>query len=42
MDSKKSYLFKDELDGIANKTSITVTYLDSRDQLHWPIVSSIF
>lgn len=34
MDSKKSYVFKDELDEIANNTSIRVTYLDSRDDLH--------
>ena len=37
MDSKKSYLFKDELDGMANKTSISVTYLDSRENLHQEI-----
>ncbi|GIN23307.1 FAD-dependent oxidoreductase [Siminovitchia fordii] len=37
MDSKKSYLFKDELDGIANNTSISVIYLDSRDDLHQEI-----
>src|SRR3954471_24252111 len=30
MDSKKSYLFKDEMEEMANKTSINVTYLDSR------------
>ncbi|XID94565.1 FAD-dependent oxidoreductase [Paenibacillaceae bacterium WGS1546] len=34
MDSRKSYLFKDELDGIANRTSIHVTYLDSKDDLN--------
>jgi ferredoxin-NADP reductase len=34
MDSKKSYIYKDELDRIANNTSISVTYLDSRDDLH--------
>ena len=37
MDSKKSYLFKDELDEIANNTSISVTYLDSREDLHQEI-----
>ena len=37
MDSKKSYLFKDEIDEIANKTSISVTYLDSRENLHQEI-----
>ncbi|MGP4039650.1 FAD-dependent oxidoreductase [Gracilibacillus sp. D59] len=34
MDSETSYLFKDELDHIANSTSINVTYLNSRDDLH--------
>lgn len=33
MDSNKLYLFKDELDNIANKTSISVTYLHSRDHV---------
>lgn len=33
LDSTKSYIFKDELDEIANNTSINVTYLDSRDDL---------
>lgn len=37
MDSKKLYLFKNELDGIANNPSISVTYLDSRDNLHQEI-----
>ena len=37
MDSKKSYLFKDEMDEIANNTSISVTYLDSRENLHQEI-----
>lgn len=37
MDSKKSYLFKDEMDEISNKTSIIVTYLDSRANLHQEI-----
>ncbi len=37
LDSKKSYLFKDEMDEIANKTSISVTYLDSRENLHHEI-----
>lgn len=35
LDSEKSYLFKEELD--ANHTSITITYLDSRDHLHQEI-----
>lgn len=33
LDSKKSYLFKDELDGIASHPSIQVSYLDSRTDL---------
>lgn len=37
MDSKKSYLFKDELDETAGKTSARVTYLDSREDLHQEI-----
>jgi predicted ferric reductase len=37
MDSKKSFIYKDELDKIANNTSISVTYLDSRDDLHQEI-----
>ncbi|MBM7584475.1 ferredoxin-NADP reductase [Bacillus pakistanensis] len=37
IDSKKSYVYKDELDGIANNTSINVTYLDSRNDLHQEI-----
>ena len=37
MDSNKSYLYKDELDEIANNTSIRVTYLDSREDLHQEI-----
>ena len=37
MDSNKSYIYKDELDGIANNTSISVTYLDSRNDLHQEI-----
>ncbi|WP_338464824.1 FAD-dependent oxidoreductase [Shouchella rhizosphaerae] len=37
LDSKKSYLFKDELDAIANRASIHVTYLDSQDSLHQEI-----
>ena len=34
LDSNKSFLFKEELDEIASKTSISVAYLDSRDDLH--------
>ena len=37
MDSKKSYIYKDELDGIANNNSISITYLDSRNDLHQEI-----
>ncbi|MBW8350449.1 FAD-dependent oxidoreductase [Bacillus sp. IITD106] len=37
MDSKKSYTFKDELNRIADNTSISVTYLDSRNDLHQEI-----
>lgn len=37
IDSQKSYLFKNEMDEIANKTSIRVTYLDSRENLHQEI-----
>lgn len=33
LDSKKSYLFKDELDEIAERASIRITYLDSKDEL---------
>jgi len=34
MDSEKSYLYKDELDGIASGTSIRITYVDSRNDLN--------
>lgn len=34
MDSQKLYLFQNELDNIASKTSIRVTYLVTRDDLH--------
>lgn len=37
MDSNKSYIFEDELNEIAEKTSVNVTYLDSRDDLHQEI-----
>lgn len=37
MDSKRSFVYKDELDGIANDTSIDVTYLDSREDFHQEI-----
>ncbi|MFH5780062.1 FAD-dependent oxidoreductase [Heyndrickxia oleronia] len=37
MDSKKSFLFKEELNAIANHPSISVTYLDSRDGLYQEI-----
>ena len=35
--AKSHIYYKDELDGIANNTSINVTYLDSRDDLHQEI-----
>lgn len=41
LDSNQSYIFKDELDEIANHTSINVTYLDSRDDLYQEINKSI-
>lgn len=37
MDSTKSFIYKDELDEMANNTSINVTYLDSRNDLHQEI-----
>jgi ferredoxin-NADP reductase len=37
LDSNKSYIYKNELDRIANNTSINVTYLDSRNDLHQEI-----
>lgn len=37
IDSKKSFIYKDELDAIANNPSISVTYLTSRDDLHQEI-----
>lgn len=37
MDSQKSYLYKDELDGMANKIPVSITYLDSRDDLQQEI-----
>lgn len=37
MDSGKSYLFKDELDAIADKTPVEVAYLDARDDLRQEI-----
>ncbi|NYF26073.1 FAD-dependent oxidoreductase [Sporosarcina sp. JAI121] len=37
LDSNRSFIFKDELDGIADNTSVEVTYLDSRDELHQEI-----
>mgnify|MGYP001177950543 CR=1 FL=1 len=37
MDSKKSYIFKNELDEMANDNTIRVTYLDSQDDLHQAI-----
>ncbi|GAA0358538.1 FAD-dependent oxidoreductase [Bacillus horti] len=37
MDGKKSYIYKDELDEMANNTSISVTYLDSSHDLNQEI-----
>jgi ferredoxin-NADP reductase len=37
LDSNKSFIAKDELDKIANNTTITVTYLDSKNDLHQEI-----
>jgi ferredoxin-NADP reductase len=37
LDGKKSYIYKNELDEIANNTSLSVTYLESRDDLHQEI-----
>lgn len=37
LDSNKSYLFQDELDRAASKTSVGVTYLDSREDLQQEI-----
>src|SRR4051812_8842826 len=37
LDSKKTYLYKDELDRIADNISISITYLDSKDNLHQEI-----
>lgn len=41
LESKKSYIFKDELDAIANNTSISVAYLESRDDLHQEIAKIV-
>ncbi|MUG47679.1 FAD-dependent oxidoreductase [Paenibacillus woosongensis] len=37
MNGNREYLFKGELDEMANRTSISLTYLDSRDELHQEI-----
>ncbi|WP_075619173.1 FAD-dependent oxidoreductase [Paenisporosarcina indica] len=37
IDSNKSFIYKEELDAIANNPSISVTYLDSRDDLYQEI-----
>src|SRR5690606_1519121 len=34
LDSRKSYIFQDELDEIADHISMNITYLDSRDELY--------
>lgn len=41
LDSQQSYLFRDELDDLANKTSISITYLHERDDLHQEIAKFI-
>ncbi len=41
LDSKKLYLYKDELDAIANNTSISITYLESRDDSHQEIAKFV-
>lgn len=41
MDSNKEHLFKDQLDGIANNTSISVNYFDTRNDLHQEIENLI-
>lgn len=41
MDSNKEHLFKDQLDGIANNTSISVNYFDTRNDLHQAIENLI-
>ncbi|MBD8499511.1 FAD-dependent oxidoreductase [Paenibacillus arenosi] len=37
LDSSQSFIYKNELDELASRTSIRVTYLDSRDDLHQEI-----
>jgi ferredoxin-NADP reductase len=37
IDGTKEYLFKDELDEMANRTLTSLTYLESRDELHQAI-----
>ncbi|MEK4117459.1 FAD-dependent oxidoreductase [Paenibacillus sp. FSL W8-0919] len=34
LDGNKAYIYKDELDELATRTSLNVAYLDSRDDLH--------
>lgn len=41
LDSKKSYLFQDELDAMAKLASVHVTYLGSRDELEQEMVKFI-
>ncbi|MEH7224032.1 FAD-dependent oxidoreductase [Bacillus sp. JJ1566] len=40
LDSKKSFIYKDELDAITNNSSISITYLDSREDLNQEIEKS--
>ncbi|MBB6670730.1 FAD-dependent oxidoreductase [Cohnella nanjingensis] len=40
-DSKKSYLFKDEIDALADRSVVDVTYVDSRENLEKEIESFI-
>ncbi|WP_028595388.1 FAD-dependent oxidoreductase [Paenibacillus assamensis] len=37
LDSTQSFIYKNELDELASRTSICVTYLDSKDDLHQEI-----
>ncbi len=41
LESNQSYIFKDELDKMANNPSINVTYLDSMNELYQEIEKSI-
>lgn len=34
LDSKKTFIYKNELDNVANNTSVNISYLDAKDDLH--------